>query len=284
MIYDVCQEFRTDVVAVLSKSVFSLFRQAFSVGIFPNPLADSATGQCRAAIALELQPTRALPGHVVARGHRLGASLVGPAGDAVFERLRTLASKEPRLLRVNLEFSLLNPEDHRRVGATLQRLGFSRATTTRNYRSTLVVALESNEEALLAGFSATARRDLRQWSQRPVELRPVTDPGLAGRLDAARETFSRTGGLWQARRWKERMELCAKLPDRSRLIGLFRSDRDDDEGLIAYAGKDAAIVSARRRRGIYPRGGREGLDGLSADVGPHSVRAKAAVDGSTWEA
>lgn len=198
--------------------------------------ADDPQGRCCAALALQFEPTRALPGHVLARAHRLGGSLVGNAGDAVFARLKSLADQSPRLLQVNLEFILRTSEDRARIGDTLVRLGFHRATELRNYQETLVIDLSGTEEALLGSFSSTTRRELRRYLQRPVELRLIQDPVYASRLnDIARETLSRTNGRYDPRDWAQRIALCEQLPAQSRLVGLFRAGREEPDALLAYA-------------------------------------------------
>jgi hypothetical protein len=198
--------------------------------------ADDRQGRCRAALALEIEPTRALPGHVLARAHHLGTSLVGTAGDAIFSRLRQFAAANSRLLQVSLELILRTPEEHARVEGTLRRLGFRRSTVPRHYEETLVIDLAGTEETLLRSFSSTTRRELRHWSKRPVELRLIRDPNYATRLnEIARETLARTNGRFVPRDWAQRIALCEELPAQSRLVGLFRSGRDDPEALLAYA-------------------------------------------------
>jgi hypothetical protein len=198
--------------------------------------ADDRQGRCQTALALEIEPTRALPGHVIARAHHLGASLVGKAGDAVFGRLQRFAANNPRLLQVNLEFVLFTPEERSRVESTLGRLGFRRVTAPRNYQDTLVITLTRNEESLLGSFSSITRRELRQLSQRPVALRPIREAKYANRLnDIAHETLARTGGRYVPRDWAQRIALCEQLPAQSRLVGLFRAGRDDPDALLAYA-------------------------------------------------
>jgi hypothetical protein len=193
-------------------------------------------GRCKAALSLDIEPTRALPGHVLARGRRLGACLVGEAGDAAFARLRQFSIENPRLLQVNLEFILRTSEEHACVEGTLRRLGFQRATAPRNYLETLVIDLIGTEEDLLGSFSSTTRRELRHWSQRPVELRPIREPRYATRLnDIAHETLARTNGGYVPRDWVQRIALCEQLPAQSRLVGLFRAGRDDTDALLAYA-------------------------------------------------
>ena len=198
-------------------------------------LEDSA-GRCIRAAALDVSPTNALPGHRIARAHHGGAEFVGPEGDALLAGLAEMARNDSRLLRLTVELVLRSAAEQERVAAGMRAAGFSHVEKIRNYRNTLIVDLGGTEEELLASFSATTRRDLRGWAERPVEMRPIEDPRYGARLNAlAQETFGRTGGAFVPRPWAERIALCRELPSASRLVGLFRAGRDDPDALLAYA-------------------------------------------------
>jgi hypothetical protein len=198
--------------------------------------AHDASGRCGAAVAVEVQPTRAIPGHRFMRARHLGAGVLCEAGAAALAAVHELARSEPRVLRLSLEWILRTAEEQARASAMLASLGFTRCETPRNYVDTLVIGLDGSEEDLLASFSATTRRELRGWAQRPVEMRGITDTRYADRLNAiSRETFARTGGAWHPRSWEERIAVSAAAPGRSRLVGLFRTGRDDDQALLAFA-------------------------------------------------
>ncbi len=163
-------------------------------------------------------------------------ALTGESGQTLIRGIREVAEREPRILRARIEVVLRTPDEHRVVGQRMRSAGFHEAAHMRNYRDTLIIPLKGTEEELLGSFSATTRRDLRGWSERPVEMRPITDPRYAARLNAlARETFGRTGGAFAPRPWEARIALCGELPERSRLVGLFREGRDDPDALLAYA-------------------------------------------------
>ncbi len=198
--------------------------------------AEDRRGRCRAALALEIAPTRALPGHLIARAHRVGVSTVGIAGDAVLTRLREYAASNSRLLQVNLEFILRTNEQHARIASTLQRLGFRPESAPRHYQESLVIALNRNESEMLKSFSSTTRTELRQWPKRPVDLRPIRQTKYVNRLnDITQETWARTSGRYVPRDWAQRIALCDQLPSKARLVGLFRAERDDPDALLAYA-------------------------------------------------
>jgi lipid II:glycine glycyltransferase (peptidoglycan interpeptide bridge formation enzyme) len=67
-------------------------------------------------------------------------------------------------------------------------------------------------------------------------MREVTQDVYAARMnELLQETFSRTGGHVPERDWSARIKLSADHPDISRIIGLFRTDVEGPESLIAYA-------------------------------------------------
>jgi hypothetical protein len=189
-----------------------------------------------AGLAVQIGPTRALIGHRLMRVAHGGTALSGPRGDTLIKALRGLADTEPRILRLNVEAVLRTPNERTTVAARMLAAGFRAVQQIRHYRDTLIVDLDGSEEDIFSSFSATTRRELRRWAERPVEMRLITDARYAARLnDLARETFARTGGDWQPRPWEARIALCREVPEASRLVGLFRTGRDDDESLLAYA-------------------------------------------------
>lgn len=198
--------------------------------------AHDAAGGVQGALGFERAPTRALPGHLLLRAEHAGAALSGEAGPTLIEGAAQLARKEPRVLRVNIEVVLRAPEEHRLVAARMEAAGFRAVERLRQYRNTLVIDLQGSEEDILASFSATTRRDLRVWAERPVQMRPIEDARYGDRLNQlARETFGRTGGHFAPRPWSQRIALCRALPEASRLVGLFRAGRDEPDALLAYA-------------------------------------------------
>jgi hypothetical protein len=193
-------------------------------------------GAVRGALAMQITPTRAFPGHSLMRATHGGTALVGPAGDALVQGVAALAREEPRILRANIELVLRTPQEHERVAVGMRNAGFTPLSTMVHYRDTLVIDLAGTEDQLLASFSTTTRRDLRGWAERPVEMRPIEDARYGERLNQlAKETFGRTGGAFSPRPWAARIALCRALPNASRLVGLFRAGRDDPDALLAYA-------------------------------------------------
>lgn len=194
-----------------------------------------ASGRATAAAAAQVGRSRALPGHRLLRVRSLGQDFASEAGAALFARLRDLARDDWRVIKLNLEFVLHDPDARQRVETTMRSLGFRRERTMRSYAKTLVVDLRPTESALLAGFSEATRRALRQGARTGLVVRPIVEPAFAVRLDAiSRETFARTGGDWESRPWAERIRLCAEVPEHARLVGLFADGGSRPDDLLAF--------------------------------------------------
>lgn len=192
--------------------------------------------RCLGVLAVEVRVSRALPGHRLYRVDRGGSALVGPVGNALFAELRRLVQRDSRALQLDIELVLRSAAEHEAVGVTLASMGFQRKAQPRYYRTTLVADLTGTVDDLFASFSTKTRRDLRASERQPVELRALTDPRYADRITAlSRETMARTGGTFTPRPWAQRLRLSGDLPERSRIVGLFRSGHDDPDGLLAFA-------------------------------------------------
>lgn len=189
-----------------------------------------------AAFAVEAAESRAVPGFRVLRVERFGEALPRLWWPAAVEALTALAHGE-RVLRLTVEVFTRDGETRTQLGAMLAQAGFKRAGSTRNWSRTLALDLRPSEQELLASFSTLARRAIRSVAKGPLEIRAITDPGLAPRLDAlSRETFARTGGRYHAVwDWAGVMALSQRIPDATRLVGLFRTDREGADALLGFA-------------------------------------------------
>ena len=187
-------------------------------------------------IAVLIGPSRALPGHLLARVPRL--SLEGDPR-AIEEALRALAGHAHRhrqLLRLNVELFSPVPARHDQFGAVLGALGFTPVERPMNYTHTIAMDVTVGEERLFESLHATARRHIRTVGKRPVEVRLVSDPAVEGRMnDLLRETMRRTGGGFHAQPWERMIGFANEYPDQARIVGLWRKDRPGSDALSAYA-------------------------------------------------
>ncbi|MBD0320265.1 MAG: GNAT family N-acetyltransferase [Gemmatimonadetes bacterium] len=143
---------------------------------------------------------------------------------------------DPRTLRLNLEILDRDPAARARIAAVLAERGFTRSDPPNVYVDTLVMDLTPDEDALFSALHRSARRNVREAEKQGLELRPISDPALADRLDALlEETMARTGGRYVPQDWAGRMKLAAERPELARLVGLFIKDATGPESLLAFA-------------------------------------------------
>lgn len=200
-------------------------------------VADVA-GAPAGAFAAQLTPTRALPGHVLLRCERFGPGVVPAARHAAMSALLSAARAHRRVLRIHVETFATDDAERTALEQLMADLGFGQVPVddARIYEHSLLLTLAADEEAIFEGFSRSARRNIRQAAKAPVELRPIEDPALFPRLDAiSRETYARTGGTYYPADWPGIVALSRRDVTGSRLVGLFRTDMDGPDGLLAYA-------------------------------------------------
>ena len=194
-------------------------------------------GDWVAAFGVYAAASRALPGFRLLRVERFGEAVPRAAWAAAAEALVALARRQPRVLRLSVELFSRDDNTRATLGELLERNGMERAATTRNWGRTLALDLQPSEDQILASFSPTARRAIRAVAKLPVQVRLIDDRALASRMEALScETFARTGGEYQALwDWAGVIELSDSMPDASRLVGLFRTDKEGPEALLGFA-------------------------------------------------
>jgi hypothetical protein len=187
-------------------------------------------------LAVEVRASRALPGHLLLRAERFGGSMRDDVREATLAALLELARRNRRVVRLNVELFCRDPSRRARIEETLQRHGLRRAAVNRRYARTVAIDVAADEASLLASFHATARRHIRAAAKHPVAVRPITDVSFAARLQSLiHETMQRTGGTVARADWVRPIALSAEQPGLSRVVGMFRTDREGPESLLAFA-------------------------------------------------
>jgi len=196
-----------------------------------------ADGGCAGAVGMYSAASRALPGFRLLRVERLGEALPYAVRAAAVNALAQLARQEPRVLRLSVEVFSRSEQTRAHLAELLRRAGFVRAATTRNWSTTFALDLHPIEDDLFASFSPTVRRAIRSVAKLPVQVRLIDDCELASQLAAlSKEAFARTGARYQAVwNWAGVIELSRRMPDASRLVGLFRTDRIGPDALLGFA-------------------------------------------------
>jgi lipid II:glycine glycyltransferase (peptidoglycan interpeptide bridge formation enzyme) len=92
------------------------------------------------------------------------------------------------------------------------------------------------DDAMLAAFGTSTRRNLRLIEKAPVRIAPIDSPLYAERIDyLAAAAVQRSGGLHVPRDWSTLIEVTARHPSLARLVGVFREDRQGPDSLVAFA-------------------------------------------------
>ncbi len=196
-----------------------------------------ADGGWAGAVGLHSAASRALPGFRLLRVERFGEAMPSALWAAAVDALVQVARQERRVLRLRVEVFSRCEETRARLGEPLRAAGFVRAAATQNWSTTFALDLGPSEDKLFASFSPTVRRVIRSVAKLPVQVRLIDDASLAGRLEAlSSEAFARTGGRYEAAwDWAGVIELSRRMPDASRLVGLFRTDRGGPDALLGFA-------------------------------------------------
>ncbi len=197
----------------------------------------SANSSCATAIGVHAAASRAVPGFHLLRVERFGEAVPHALRPAAVAALAEVARRRPRVLRLSVEVFSRDGEARARFADLLTQAGFTRAASTRNWDRTLALDLQPSESDLFASFSATVRRTIRSGAKLPVQVRSIEDRRLGDRMEAlSRETFARTGARYQALwDWGGVVELSQRIPDASRLVGLFRTDGTGPDTLLGFA-------------------------------------------------
>src|SRR5688500_9181460 len=84
-----------------------------------------AQGAPRGGFALEVNRSRALPGHLLLRAERFGEGLSPDVTGAAIAALARLARDDKRVLRLSVEMFATNPQTRLAMGTALETAGFT---------------------------------------------------------------------------------------------------------------------------------------------------------------
>ena len=191
-------------------------------------------GRGRGGFAINVSPSRSLPGHRLLRVTRLGPGLPGATLRVGLAGLAALAGRHSRILRITVNaFSRGSLGD---IGATLSELGFREVRPPSSYRYTLVVDLSKDLAMTMAALHSSARRNIRRVQTAPVDVRSITETGMAPRVAELQNlALRRTGANDTNIDWVARINLSRARPDLSNLLGLFHREMEGPESLVAFA-------------------------------------------------
>jgi len=194
-------------------------------------------GDWRSGVALLTVRARSVPGSYALRVPRAGSTVAPEDCTVVAAALHRIAERSHLLLRLNVEAFSRDASTRQRLVDALLGAGFHAVSRPMGYTHTVVIDLAGKDDAaLLASFSERARRHVRARAKHPVVVAPIVEPRWAPRLgELLAASFARTGGLPPALHWEAIIELSRTQPHLSRLAGLFRTDRQHADALVAFA-------------------------------------------------
>lgn len=196
----------------------------------------SPEGRPVTGFSVDVVPTRALPGHRFLRLEHLRFPPDSGPAEAAVQYLVDLAERDGRTLSVSVDSFFADGAEAARAESVLEAAGFGVASQPRMYTHTVRIDLTGTPDEILAGFHSTARRHIRAVAKRPVEIRQVKDPALAGRLSAIlHQSFRRTEGREKPEPWAALISFCDAHPDQARLVSLVRVDQQGGDAVVAFA-------------------------------------------------
>ena len=183
----------------------------------------TSAGDPHVRIAVQIEKSRALPGHIFGRVHRFGQGLPVESLDGAAAALAAYARRHPRLLRLTVSVFSLGNRD--RVGEALAAHGFHRSPVPLSYRHTLVLDLQPELPAILAGVDKNLRRDLREVEKAHARVEALADLKFAERLgELESAAMRRSGGSFRRQNWPAVLQMSSEAPQMSRVAGIFMAD------------------------------------------------------------
>jgi hypothetical protein len=195
-----------------------------------------ASHRARAAAAIAVGRSRALPGHRLYKVERFGASPLPAADDELLNAITNAAHEDRLCIRVRIELFERDAELRQRLARTLKELGFVRSARTESYVRTPCLDLAPSEQELFARIAASARRNVRAPIKRGFTLAPLDDLQYVARLEQLMdEVYRRTGGRARSLPWAGILTGSRATPNRSRVVGLFAPNDKSPAGLVSFA-------------------------------------------------
>jgi hypothetical protein len=197
-------------------------------------LVRDESGRPHGGLAIEVVRTRAMPGSVILRVGRCGENLPPKVCNFALRSLQRLVAQTPRVLR--LQVNVFSRDHRHNIGSALEELGFREVRPPSSYRYTLAIDLKPAEEEILAGFSKSARKRIRETMKPPLQTNVITSSSYAERLkELQHEAVSRTSGHTPGEDWPGILRMSEQHPNLSRVAGLFLDQDLDPEKLVAFS-------------------------------------------------
>jgi hypothetical protein len=193
-------------------------------------------GNSVGGVVVGSRPAPMIPGHSIYRVEQFGSSIPLEATDAAVSAMVEWVRSQRRVLRLSMDVFSFDEGRRLEFGRILASRGFRQPAHVNGYTDTLVIDLMGTEEDIFRALHHSARRKVRQIAKLPLTVRCIDDTDLGERMNTLlQETMARTGGRFVQRDWVERIALSRQYPDVSRIVGLFRTDVEGPDSLLAFA-------------------------------------------------
>ena len=217
---------------LLARSAFVVRRNDLETKLL---VVRDAEGSCWGAVAVHVRPIKGMPGHCTLHAERFGASISPAALEPAAHALANALRRNARALRMDVDVFSRDEATRLAASRALAGAGF-RGADSNSYVQTLSVDLLPDDEQIFASFSRSARRNVRQIDKHPLERRLISDPIYIPRMEEiTRQTLERTGGLYTPQDWAGRIAFSNAHPEMSRIVGVFRADREGTDALVSFA-------------------------------------------------
>lgn len=199
-------------------------------------IAAAEYGECAAMVGIGISSTRALPWHWIWRIETLGDEFDSPAGRQLIRAIAAEARRRSSVLKVVVELECRDPLARGALTQVLADEGFRRIQAERVPERTLVIDLAPGVDQILASFSRSTRQNIRAAAKHGLRVAMVEDSRFGDRMNALlADSLARTGAPPQVMDWAAILELSRRIPERSRVVGVFRGATDEPAALVGFA-------------------------------------------------
>lgn len=215
-----------------------------------------ADGKYRFGFTVDVSRSRALPGHLLLRVKRFGATADAAAAAAGLRALHRYVQEQPRILRVYFEIFTRNHDLRLELAQLANELGYTQSPNASSYKNTVVVDLTPEESEIFAAFDRSARRNVKAPGKKGFETTAITDTVYVDRMhELMEETLARTGGQYEKMAWAQLIDFSSQHPELARVVGTFLPESSEPEALVSFAwgafhGDHATHTNAASTRAI----------------------------------
>jgi Acetyltransferase (GNAT) domain len=191
--------------------------------------------RCVGLLTAEIHPSRRLRGSTVVVARRVSAMLDANVLRDLVQESSRLASEQLGARRIIVSVWGADGPELSRARDVLCGLGFAPRVPSSCPRRTVILDLRDGEDGLLKRVRPSLRRRLRELARLPVSCAPITNERLGDRMRQIKEeSYARHGALAPILPVPGFIAAAREHPETFSLVGLYRDDRHDVDGLMAW--------------------------------------------------